>query len=70
MNMNVAAPGAALIADLGLNDREFEAWLTLAYSAGLVFCFTDAAKKREGAFFPFRCERLSYEGVKARQWEN
>lgn len=70
MSMNIAAPAAALAADFGLSDREFEAWLTLAYSEGFVFCYIDAAEKREGAFFPFRCQRLAYEGVKTRKWEN
>lgn len=70
MSMNIGALIAALAADFGLNDKEFEAWMSLAFSAGFVFCFTDAAKKREGAFFPFRCGRISYEGADAREWEN
>lgn len=70
MSMNIGALIAALAADFGLNDKEFEAWMTLAFSAGFMFCFTDVAKKREGAFFPFRCERISYEGASARAWEN
>lgn len=70
IKMNIAALVAALATDFGLSEQEFEAWLTLAFSAGIAFCYTDASKKQEGAFFPFRCERISYQGKKTRKWEN
>ena len=59
-----------LIDQNSLNEQELESWATLGFSAGIVFCFADASKKPEGAFFPFRCERISYQGAESRKWEN
>jgi len=70
ISMNIALLVAALAADFGLNEQELESWATLGFSAGIVFCFADASKKPEGAFFPFRCERISYQGAESRKWEN
>lgn len=70
MCMNVGALVSALVADRGLNKMEAECWISLAFSAGNIFCFIDGLSQKEGSFFPLRCERISYEGIPHRKWEN
>ena len=66
--MNIAAVDAALATDQGLNAREFYHFMTLCFSGGFFPCYIDANQKPEGAFFPLRCERISYEGELSREW--
>ncbi len=68
MKMNVAALAAALSADQGLTVREYYHWCANSFLAGILPCFIDAIEHPEGAFFPLRCERISYEGVNSRSW--
>ena len=66
--MNVAALAAALVADLRLSTEEYKNLMCICFSAGNIFCYLDASRKKEGTFFPLRCDRIIYEGVDLRQW--
>jgi hypothetical protein len=66
--MNVAALDAALSADQGLDVREFYYFMSLCFSAGIVFCNFDCSKNNEGTFFPLRCETISYNGLNNKKW--
>ncbi len=66
--MNIAAVAAALAADQGLTRHEYYCYVALCFSAGMFPCYLDAANKPEGTFFPFRCDRIVYEGVPRRCW--
>lgn len=68
LNMNVAAVSAALAADQGLSRQEYYQYLVLCFSAGMFPCYSEALNKPEGAFFPFRCERIKYQGHAYRDW--
>lgn len=68
LSMNIAALDAALCADQGFSVKEFYYFMTLCFSAGILFCGKDAFDHEEGAFFPLRCERIFYEGKKSRSW--
>ena len=70
LQMNVAALAAALAADQGLSPREYYGYLTLSFSAGFFPCHIDATTKPEGAFFPLKCNRISYEGKSRRNWNS
>ena len=68
LEMNVAALDAALCADQGFNEVEFYYFMSLSFSAGLIFCSIDAKDHKEGEFLPFRCKAVSYSGEKYRVW--
>ena len=68
LGMNVAALDAALCADQGFSPKEFYYFMSLCFSAGIVFCVLDAQGNKEGCFMPLRCERVSYQGVFERAW--
>lgn len=68
--LNVAGISAALAADHGFSAMEYGMIATLAFSAGMIACYGDAVQKTAGAFFPIRCERVDYEGISSRKWEN
>ena len=67
--LNIAGLAAAIAADMGFSDREYYLWLINGYNAGITACFADAIDKKEGALFPLRCERITYEGKAIRTWE-
>lgn len=67
-HMNVAALCAALAADQGLSPREYYHFAVLSFTAGMFPCHLDAHEKAEGAFFPLRCDRISYQGQPRRKW--
>ena len=69
MNMNITGLAAALSADQGLKPREYQAYVCLAFGAGILPCYVDAAEHDEGAFFPMRCNRINYSGCPPRSWE-
>lgn len=68
LQMNIAALGAALAADMGFTSREYYLFLALYFFAGMPPCFKDASEHAEGAFFPLRCGRIAYEGTVRRTW--
>jgi hypothetical protein len=68
MNANVASIAAGLVADQGLTTREYYYYLINCFSIGLLLCNMDASVKKEGALFPLRCSRVSYEGPDKRLW--
>ncbi|QMU61206.1 MAG: hypothetical protein GKR92_05625 [Gammaproteobacteria bacterium] len=65
---NIAAVAAGLAADQGLTPREYYNYLLVSFSIGFTTCFIDAAEKPENMFFPFRCNRIKYEGSSIREW--
>jgi len=70
LKMNAAALIGALAADQGLSAREFYYFMSFASTIGVMSCYVDANDKPEGAFFPFRCNCIQYEGVKNRKWNS
>jgi hypothetical protein len=69
--MNIAAVCAALLADEGLSAVDFYHMATLAFSAGAMPCFIDAASKPEGAFFPLSVSRINFVGNRqTREWRS
>lgn len=69
LSMNMAAVVAAIGLDQGLSKDEFYNYLLLAFSAGHIACHIDAQNHPEGSFFPLRCTRIDYKGVKPRTWK-
>lgn len=68
VGMNVASLVAALCADQGLSPVQTNRVAVLCFSAGIFPCFEDALQHPEGAFFPFRCEKVAYSGPARRTW--
>ncbi|MDQ7015469.1 MAG: citrate/2-methylcitrate synthase [Gammaproteobacteria bacterium] len=68
--INAASLIASLFADQGFSTREYYHLSSLSFSAGISPCFIEASEKPEGHFFPIRCERIEYRGIKQRQWKN
>lgn len=68
ISMNVAAPYAALGADLGFSAKQFHLFMTLCFIAGMPPCFIEANEQKAGTFLPVRCERLRYTGPDKRAW--
>jgi hypothetical protein len=66
--MNIAVLTAALTADQGVSLIEFKRMAILTFSAGLIHCELDAAIHPEGALFPLRCDRITYQGPSHRDW--
>lgn len=68
LRMNYAGMTAALGVDLGLSQREFQLFRVPLFFAGMPPCWLEAADKPEGTLFPIACDKIVYEGVKARAW--
>lgn len=68
ISMNIAALVAAIACDQGLTIQEFYDYQIVSFSAGNIACNIDALKHPEGSFFPLRCSRINYKGVKPRKW--
>lgn len=68
LRMNIATLMGAMCADQGLTPRQYYHYITLCFSAGIVFCAYDAGQKPEGAFLPLRCEQINYQGPAFRSW--
>lgn len=68
MVMNASGLAAALMADLGFNNRDHYYCSILAFSAGIIPCYIDSAGQKEGGFFPLACGRLNYTGAATRHW--
>ena len=69
MKMNYAALVAALGADLGFSQREFQLFMFPVFLAGMQPCVIEANERAEGTLFPMRCADVLYEGVPARPWQ-
>lgn len=68
LNLNASGLSAALMADQGFDYREYYYATMLAFSAGIIPCYIDAANHKEGTFFPLSCNRLNYTGHETRHW--
>lgn len=68
LRMNYAAMTAALGADLGLTQREFQIFRLPLFLAGMPPCLVEAADKPQGALFPTPCKAIAYDGVSHRTW--
>lgn len=68
LRMNYAGMTAALGADLGLSQREFQLFRVPLFFGGMSPCLVEAAEKPEGALFPTPCSGVSYEGLENRPW--
>jgi hypothetical protein len=68
LRLNIAGVFAAFCADEGLAREDIYYLTVVSFSTGMLACYLDAQSKPEGALFPLRCERISYEGVDSREW--
>lgn len=68
LSMNIAAIDAALAADIGLTEDEYQLLLTPCFIAGMVPCFQDTNEKTEGAFFPLKCANIQGKKKVRRAW--
>ncbi|HYD96492.1 MAG TPA: hypothetical protein VEC01_14275 [Noviherbaspirillum sp.] len=68
MKMNYAALVAALGADLGLSQREFQLYMFPVFLAGMQPCVAESQERPAGTLFPLRCTDILYEGPVARAW--
>lgn len=68
LKMNYAALHAALVADMGLSEREYQLLRIPTFLAGMPPCYMEAAEKAEGIVFPIPCDAVIYEGVEKREW--
>lgn len=66
--MNAAAFVCGFAADQGLTPAQTYQYMTLCFSAGILFCQLDAERQPEGAFFPLRCDQVVYTGPAPRRW--
>lgn len=62
-SINISGVAAALMADEGFTVNEHYHLATLAFTAGVIPCYIDAAGKPEGAFFPTRVSSVHYSGI-------
>lgn len=70
LRMNVAALDAALASDQGLSVDEFKHYMILCFTGGLLPCYLNTSKKEHGTFFPMRCNRIRYDGMPYRKWDD
>lgn len=70
LNLNFGGLTAALSADLGFTPREYYIGANMCFIAGMPPCYLDGLEHSEGTFFPLRCDRVKYEGVPLRRWED
>ena len=68
LQLNIAGVFAAFCADEELKCDDIYYLTTVCFSTGMLACYLDAKSKPEGALFPLRCERISYNGVQYRKW--
>lgn len=68
LSLNIAAISASTMADMGLSTEEYQLFLTLVFVAGMVPCYLDAKRRKEGTFFPVSCDGLAYSGPGERAW--
>ncbi len=67
--LNAGGLVSALFCDQGFSLWEQYYLSVLQHSACVTFCAADAAKHREGSFFPLCCEQIIYQGVPSRRWK-
>jgi citrate synthase len=68
LNLNIAGVFAAFCADEGLKREDIYYLTIVGFSIGMLACYLDADSQPNGALFPIRCERISYQGVNHREW--
>jgi hypothetical protein len=66
--MNIAAPIAALLADMGLGPNDAYYFMLNGFSIGFTACYKDALEHAPASFFPMRCSRILYNGQARRSW--
>jgi hypothetical protein len=69
MSANYAAICAALTADMGLSPREHYLYVSVAFVAGMLPCYIDAAARPAGTFVPLPCDGVAYQGAAKRTWQ-
>ena len=69
MTANYGAIAAALTADMGLSPREHYLYGYMAFIAGMLPCYIDAAARPAGTFLPLPCDGVAYRGAPKRSWK-
>lgn len=69
LRMNFSALHAALIADMGLNVREYQLLRVPVFLGGMAPCAAEAAQKPEGVLFATPCDGVVYHGPPPRPWK-
>jgi len=69
MSANYGAICAALTADMGLTPREHYFYVHVAFVAGMIPCYIDAAQRPANTFLPLPCDGVAYEGAPKRSWQ-
>jgi hypothetical protein len=65
-----AAVVTAVTLDMGFHPNECYLFDMLIFFAGFGPCYLDGLKREEGVSFVISCEKLRYDGVKPRKWNN
>lgn len=68
LQLNIAGVFAAFCADEKLKSKDIYYLTVTSFSIGMLACYLDASEKPPGSFFPLRCNRISYNGNKNRNW--
>lgn len=68
LRLNIATLMGALCADQGLTTRQYNYFVVLCFSAGILPCGMDAETHPAGSFFPLPCNTVAYTGPAQRQW--
>jgi citrate synthase len=70
LKLNFGGLTAALCADMRFTPRQYYIGATMCFIAGMPPCYIDALDHAEGTFLPLRCDRVKYEGVPPRRWDD
>jgi citrate synthase len=68
LRLNIATLMGALCADQGLTTRQYNYFVVLCFSAGILPCGMDAETSPAGSFFPLPCNAVAYTGPAHRSW--
>jgi citrate synthase len=68
LRLNIATLMSALCADQDLSTRQYNYFVVLCFSAGILPCGMDAESHPAGSFFPLPCDAVAYTGPTQRQW--
>ena len=68
IRLNASGAIAAVVVSWGMEPKDYEMMVLMAFTAGIIASYVDARQHGEGAFFPFSVERINYSGEAIRVW--